>query len=79
MDTQSGSLFGSSAFRELEKGLWPYLKDPVFLLEPFLLGSVVAYWLVHSYDLTPRMKRLTLVALASGVVVSSVAFRLALP
>lgn len=49
--------FGSSWLRMLERGLIPYLKDPVFLLEPFLIGLAVARWLTRR-DLFSGMARM---------------------
>ncbi len=75
----STQLFGSSALRELEKGLCAYLRDPVFLLEPVLIAAVVAHWIVRCPAVSRRSKKVALLALVFGVTVFSAAFRLALP
>ncbi|MFN8493909.1 MAG: hypothetical protein U0350_40295 [Caldilineaceae bacterium] len=43
--------FGWPPQRVVEGGLWAYLTDPIFLCEPFLLGTAVTHWIWHNIPL----------------------------
>lgn len=57
-------LFGSSSLRELERGLWTYLTDPVFLLEPLLIGLALVHWISYKLKAKPKTKKAALFGLA---------------
>lgn len=44
-------VFGWPPQRVVEGGLWAYLTDPIFLFEPFLLGTAVIHWVWHNVAL----------------------------
>jgi hypothetical protein len=64
------TMFGNPPQRVLEGGLWAYLTDPIFLIEPFLVGGAVAHWIVH-YSPTRHIRVVDLVVLCIclGVIV----------
>lgn len=72
-------MIGAPSTRVLEGKLWGYLTDPIFLLEPLLLGLAAAHWTLTNRKATPRIKRIALVGLVSGIALISGAFLLLLP
>jgi hypothetical protein len=71
-------LIGLPSARVLKGGLWGYLTDPIFLLEPLLLTLAVAHWVV-THSPAPRTKRLALRGLVAALVVFAGVFLLLLP
>jgi hypothetical protein len=71
-------LIGLPSTRVLKGGLWGYLTDPIFLLEPVLVTTAAVHWVV-SRDPEPRMKTLALRGLLAALIVFSGAFLLLLP
>jgi hypothetical protein len=72
-------MFGAPSSRVLEGGLWAYLTDPIFLLEPFLITLAAGHWIVQYGQATPQFKKRVLVGLAGGLAVFTFAFLLLLP
>jgi hypothetical protein len=71
-------LIGLPSTRVLKGGLWGYLTDPIFLLEPVLVTTAAVHWVV-SRDPEPRMKTMALRGLLAALIVFSGAFLLLLP
>ena len=71
-------MFGIPPARIVEGGVWAYMTDPLFLLEPLFLTLAAAHWTL-SRKPTPRVRTLTLVVLTSGLVSFTVIFLLLLP
>jgi len=71
-------MFGIPPARIVEGGVWAYMTDPLFLLEPLFLTLAAAYWTL-SRKPTPRVRTLTLIVLTSGLVSFTVMFLLLLP
>ncbi|MFH1117150.1 MAG: hypothetical protein V1792_24795 [Pseudomonadota bacterium] len=72
-------MVGAPSAHVRDVGLWGYLTDPIFLLEPLLLVLAAAHWVVRRASVTPRFKRAVVLGLASGFVVFSMSFLLSLP
>jgi len=72
-------MFGAPSIHVRDGGLWGYLTDPIFLLEPLLLFLAAVHWVTHRSQITPRLKKMALLGLATGLVVFSAAFLLSLP
>lgn len=75
----SSQMFGSSSVRELEKGLWPYLTDPIFLLEPLLITLALAHWIAYRLQAARESKKVALVALVLAWIGFSATYLLLLP
>jgi len=71
-------IFGFPPVRVVEGGLWAYLTDPVFLLEPMLL-TLMGIHLILSRKPMRQLQLGALIVLTGGFVVFSVAFWLSLP
>ena len=71
-------MFGIAPARVVEGGFWAYVTDPIFLLEPLLIGVAIMHW-VHRQNVERRFERLILATTISGLVLFSVAFALLLP
>jgi hypothetical protein len=71
-------LIGFPSNRVLRGGLWGYLTDPIFLLEPVLLTSAAAQWVIRR-DHDPRVRRLALQGLFAAFAAFSGIFLLLLP
>jgi hypothetical protein len=71
-------MFGIAPARVVEGGFWAYVTDPIFLLEPLLIGVAIMHW-VHLQNIGPQFKRLMLATTISGLVLFMVAFVLLLP
>jgi uncharacterized membrane protein len=72
-------MFGAPSSRVLEGGLWAYLTDPIFLMEPFLITLAVGHWIAQHRKVTPKLKKIMLIGLVSGLAVFTLAFLLLLP
>lgn len=71
-------MFGVAPARVVEGGFWAYVTDPIFLLEPLLVGIALIHW-VHRQNVEPRFERLILATTISGLVLFAMAFALLLP
>jgi hypothetical protein len=71
-------MIGVAPVRIVEGGVWAYLTDPLFLLEPLLLTLVAVHWTLH-HESMRQLRRITLVVLASGLGLFVLAFLLFLP
>jgi membrane-bound metal-dependent hydrolase YbcI (DUF457 family) len=74
----SMAVFGGAPARVIEGGLWTYVTDPLFLLEPILITLAVRHWILNR-TLKMRSKRLLLGGLGSALVLFALAFLLLLP
>ena len=59
----SRAMIGFPPPRVVEGGLWAYLTDPIFLLEPLLFGLAALHWLVRK-AMPRRRKRIALATLS---------------
>lgn len=75
----SFQMFGIQSSHVLHGGVWAYLTDPIFLLEPFLITVAIAHWITHHHTATPQLKKVALMGLAGGCVIFTVAFLWLLP
>lgn len=72
-------MFGIQSSHVLKGGVWAYLTDPIFLLEPFLISVAVGHWIIRHRKATPRLKKVALIALTTGFVAFTVGFLWLLP
>ncbi len=72
------AMFGFLPERVVEGGLWAYLTDPVFLLEPLLLTLMAMHWILNR-KLMRQVRLRALIILTTGFGLFSVAFWLSLP
>ena len=72
-------MFGVAPERVVEIGVWAYVTDPIFLLEPFLLTLAAIHWSINRKSASQQMQRLALIVLISGLVLFSGVFLLLLP
>ena len=52
-------MFGMPPVRVVEGGIWAYVTDPIFLLEPLALTLLVWHW-ISNQNLTPRVRTVVL-------------------
>jgi len=71
-------VFGIAPARVVEGGVWAYLTDPVFLLEPLLFATAIVHW-AYRHQITPWRRRQILIVTVAGVALFSIAFLMALP
>lgn len=71
-------MIGAPSVRVLQGGVWGYLTDPIFLLEPLLLVLAGVHWALSS-KITPRPRALVLVVLVNGLLIFVVTFLMFLP
>jgi membrane-bound metal-dependent hydrolase YbcI (DUF457 family) len=64
--------------RVVEGGVWAYLTDPIFILEPFLFGVAFLHW-IRRREIPPTRKTRISWWVVSGLMVFAVVFALALP
>lgn len=72
-------MFGTQSLRVQDGGLWAYLTDPIFLMEPLLITLAIGHWIVQHCKATPKLKKIVLIGLVSGLAVFTFAFLLLLP
>lgn len=70
-------IFGAPPTRVVEGGIWAYLTDPIFLLEPFLLTLMAIHWIM--YYPNQRTRTVGLVMLITGLGTFTLSFLLLLP
>jgi membrane-bound metal-dependent hydrolase YbcI (DUF457 family) len=70
--------FGSPPDRVVQGGLWAYVTDPIFVLEPLLLALAVGHWTLKR-GFQPRTRRLLLAGIASGAAAFATLFLLLTP
>ena len=71
-------IFGIAPQRVIEGGVWAYLTDPIFLLEPLLFSIAIIHW-THHQDMTPYLKKVVFAATISGLLMFTIVFALSLP
>ena len=71
-------VFGVAPARVVQGGVWAYLTDPIFLLEPLLLGATVAHWTLRRHT-EPRTRKLVLAMTICGALLFAGAFMVLLP
>jgi len=74
----SMTIFGIAPQRVIEGGVWAYLTDPVFLLEPLLFSIAIIHW-THHHDMTLHSKKIVYAATLSGLFIFTSVFILSLP
>jgi hypothetical protein len=74
----SAAMFGISPARIVKGGLWAYLTDPVFLLEPCLLGLSMMHWIRHRVR-NRQAQKASLIVLTIGLGIFVASFLLLLP
>jgi membrane-bound metal-dependent hydrolase YbcI (DUF457 family) len=74
----SMDIFGGAPTRVIEGGLWAYVTDPLFLLEPVLVAMAVGHW-IYNRKMKTQRKRLLLGGLASALVLFIALFLLLTP
>jgi hypothetical protein len=67
-------MVGAPSKHVLDYGLWGYLTDPVFLLEPFIIALAVAHWGANHLRVEPHLKKAALLGLAGGLIAFSLIF-----
>jgi hypothetical protein len=75
----SMTIFGAAPQRVIDGGVWAYLTDPVFLLEPLLLGVAAIHWTYQQRILSPRQGRGARLVIIIGTILFMVAFILCIP
>lgn len=71
-------MIGIAPQRVIEGGVWAYLTDPIFLLEPLLFSTVIIHW-THHQDMTAYLKKIIFAATVSGLLMFTIVFVLLLP
>ncbi|HDQ73661.1 MAG TPA: metal-dependent hydrolase [Chloroflexi bacterium] len=71
-------IFSLAPRRVVIGGVWAYLTDPVFLIEPLLFGIAIVHW-AYQRKLNVRHRKWILIGITSGVVLFAVVFILTLP
>ena len=74
----SMTVFGVPPMRVVEGGLWAYLTDLIFLLEPCLLGLGAMHW-IRRHVRNQQAQQVSLVVLAIGLGIFVTSFLLFLP
>lgn len=74
----SMKVFGIAPDRVIEGGIWAYLTDPIFLLEPILFSIAIVHWVLH-WNIVPWFQRLILATAIGGLILFTVTFVLLLP
>jgi hypothetical protein len=72
-------MFGAPSGRVMRGGLCNYLTDPIVLLELAVIAVAVAHWIGSLSNITPRLKKVVIVGLASGLLIFAVVFLYWLP
>ncbi|MBN2389635.1 MAG: metal-dependent hydrolase [Anaerolineae bacterium] len=71
--------FGIAPQRVVEGGVWAYLTDPIFLLEPLLIGIAVCHWICHRESVPLKIRKLLSIVVACGILAFALAFVVFLP
>jgi hypothetical protein len=66
-------MFGLPSARVVEGGVWAYLTDPIFLVEPLGLTLCACHWILKR-NIAPRVRTIILTALWTGLVIFTGAF-----
>lgn len=74
----SSNLFGLPPARVVAGGLWAYLSDPIFLLEPALIAFALGHW-IHERHWSPRATRWAFTGVIGAVIAFGSAFLVSLP
>ena len=57
---------GVAPARVVEGGVWAYLTDPIFVLEPLLLGVAIVHWALRQ-PIAPRARKLVVATALCGM------------
>jgi len=71
-------MIGIAPARVVEGGVWAYLTDPIFLLEPLTMTLAVVHWTL-SRETTSRFRRFAVTTAISILILFVVVFLLSLP
>lgn len=71
--------FGIAPQRVVDGGVWAYLTDPIFLLEPLLIGIAICHWISYRESMPLKTRKLLFVVVVCGILVSALAFVASLP
>lgn len=71
--------FGIAPQRVVDGGVWAYLTDPIFLLEPLLIGIAVCHWICRRESLSLKTRKLFSAVVVCGVLAFVLAFVAFLP
>ena len=71
-------MFGIPPTRIVEGGIWAYLTDPIFLLEPLALALLAWHW-TNSQNFRPRVRIVTLALILVSFTAFTVPFLWSLP
>ncbi|HEX9921242.1 MAG TPA: metal-dependent hydrolase [Anaerolineae bacterium] len=66
-------MFGLPPARVVEGGVWAYLTDPIFLVEPLGLTLCAGHWILKR-NIAPRIRTIILTILWAGLIIFTVAF-----
>lgn len=72
-------IFGIAPQRVIDGGVWAYLTDPIFLLEPLLIGVAVCHWIGHRESLSAKTRGLLSIVVLCGILAFALAFAAFLP
>jgi membrane-bound metal-dependent hydrolase YbcI (DUF457 family) len=75
----SMQVFGIAPQRVIDGGLWAYLTDPIFLLEPLFFGFVVVHWVRRQKHISKHSRRVLMAATGGCLLVFTMTFVLLLP
>lgn len=71
-------MFGTAPARVVQGGVWAYLTDPIFLLEPLLFGIALVHWALQG-RLKARTRKLVVAIVIAGISLFSATFVRFLP
>ena len=67
-------VFGLAPRRVIDGGLPAYLTDPLFLLEPLLVGAALIHWIGQQDRPSPQLKMGLIAVAGGGVILFAAAF-----
>jgi membrane-bound metal-dependent hydrolase YbcI (DUF457 family) len=71
--------FGIAPQRVIDGGVWAYLTDPIFLLEPLLIGIAAVHWLYQQKSFSDKARKRLLFVIVGSILTFAVAFLILLP
>jgi hypothetical protein len=74
----SSNLYGAPSARIVAGGLWAYISDPIFLLEPVMTAIALGHW-IHERHWPVWATRWALTGVFCSVIAFGVAFLISLP
>jgi hypothetical protein len=72
-------VFGIAPQRVIDGGVWAYLTDPIFLLEPLMIGIAVCHWIYRRASLSAKTRKLFSIVVVCAILVFALAFVAFLP